>query len=45
MGSTDPPHNMTDSQWNVFEVFHQQARGKPEREISMVSSGVLLWLH
>jgi len=27
---------MTDTQWNVFEVFHQQARGEPHVHVGSI---------
>ncbi len=29
---------MTDTQWNVFEVFHQQARGEPHVHVGAIHS-------
>src|SRR3972149_1734408 len=32
----DAPITMTDTQWKVFEVFHQQARGEPHVHVGSI---------
>jgi ring-1,2-phenylacetyl-CoA epoxidase subunit PaaB len=35
-GGQSPPYMMTDTQWKVFEVFHQQARGEPHVHVGSI---------
>lgn len=36
VGGAHPTTKMTDTQWQVFEVFHQQARGEPHIHVGSI---------